>query len=338
MPFTLPVGKLPLDLLEQLLAQTPVQDPRILLGPGIGLDCAVLDLGATLLVLKSDPITFATDEIGWYAVQVNANDIATTGALPRWLLTTLLLPEGNTTPEMVAKIHADLHETCQQIGVSIIGGHTEITYGLDRPILVGTMIGEVDPQKLVTPRGACPGDRILLTKGVPIEATAILAREFPEQSRTHLSPEEIEQASAFLYSPGISILKDAQIALKAGKVTAMHDPTEGGLSSALWELALASDTSLIIDPQAVYVPPLSRRICQTFRLNPLAAIASGALLLTASEHTAGNICRALRSASIRCMDIGCVESGPPAVCKETESGRQTLPLPNRDEIAKLFEE
>ena len=338
MPSTLPVGKLPPDLLEQLLAQTPVQDPRVLLGPGIGLDCAVLDLGATLLVLKTDPITFATEEIGWYAVQVNANDIATTGARPRWLMTTLLLPEGNTTPEMVATIHADLHETCKQIGVSIIGGHTEITFGLERPILVGTMIGEVDHQNLVTPRGASPGDRILLTKGVPIEATAILAREFTEQLRAQLSPEEIEQASAFLYNPGISVLKDAQIALNAGKVTAMHDPTEGGLSSAMWELAHASNCSLTIDPQAVFIPPLSKRICQVFNLNPLAALASGALLLTASAQHAGNIRRALESEGISCQEIGVVESGPPAVFQISDSGRHDLPLPARDEIARLFEQ
>ena len=338
MPSTLPVGKLPQDLLNQLLSHTTIKDPQVLLGPGIGLDCAVLDLGTTLLVLKSDPITFATNEIGWYSVQVNANDIATTGARPRWFMPTLLLPEGRSTPEMVAQIHSELTEACQQIGVSIIGGHTEITFGLDRPILVGTMIGEVDPQNLVTPRGASPGDRILLTKGVPIEATAILAREFTEQLRTHLSPEEIEQASAFLYNPGISILKDAKIALKAGKVTAMHDPTEGGLSSAMWELAHASNCSLTMDPQAVLIPPLSKRICQVLNLDPLAAIASGALLLTAPAQHARDIRRALESEGISCQEIGVVEAGLPNVFQITDSGRQNLPLPARDEIARLFEQ
>lgn len=338
MTATLPVGKLPPHLLDKLLSQSTIKDPRVVLGPGIGLDCAVLDLGTTLLVLKSDPITFTTDEIGWYAVQVNANDIATTGALPRWLLTTLLLPERGTTQELVVMINDGLHDACQQMGVSIIGGHTEITSGLDRPILIGTMIGEVDPQNLVTPRGTRPGDRILLTKGVPIEATAILAREFPERLDAYLSPEEIEQAKAFLYDPGISVLQDAQIAIKAGKVTAMHDPTEGGLCSALWELAQASNTALIVDPQSVLVPSLSRRVCQAFGLDPLAAIASGALLLTAPEQHVENICQALRADNILCMEIGFVEAGTPAVWQESESGRQSLPLPGRDEIAKIFEE
>lgn len=338
MPSTLPVGKLPHDLLKQLLSKTTIKDPRVVLGPGIGLDCAVLDLGTTLLVVKSDPITFTSDEIGWYAVQINANDIATTGALPRWFLTTLLLPEGDTTREMVVMINDQLHGACQEMGVSIIGGHTEISSGLDRPILVGTMIGEVDPQNLVTPRGARPGDRILLTKGVPIEATAILVREFPERLDAYLSPEEIEQAKAFLYNPGISVLKDAQTAIKAGKVTAMHDPTEGGLCSALWELAQASNTALVVDPLTAHVPPLSSRVCQAFGMNPLAAIASGALLLTAPEQHVENICQALGADNILCMEIGFVEAGTPAVWQQTESGRQSLPLPDRDEIAKIFEQ
>ena len=338
MPSTLPVGKVPHDLLDQLLSKTTIKDPRVVLGPGIGLDCAVLDLGTTLLVMKSDPITFTSDEIGWYAVQINANDIATTGALPRWFLTTLLLPEGSTTQEMVVMINDDLHDACQQMGVSIIGGHTEITSGLDRPILVGTMIGEVDPHNLVTPRGTRPGDRILLTKGVPIEATAILAREFPERLHSYLSQKEIEKAKAFLDNPGISVLQDAQIAIKAGKVTAMHDPTEGGLCSALWELAKASNTALIIDPLAIHVPSLSSRICQAFGLNPLAAIASGALLLTAPEQHVENICQALGADDILCMEIGFVEAGTPTVWQQTESGRQSLTLPDRDEIAKIFEQ
>ena len=171
----LPLGKLPPTLLAQLLAQAPIFDDRVLLKPGIGLDCAVIELGDTLLVFKSDPITFATDEIGWYLVQVNSNDIATMGATPRWLLVTMLLPEGKTTADLANKINQQLVAACQEKGISLIGGHTEVTYGLDRPILVGTLIGEVTRERLVTPQGINVGDHILLTKGIPIEATAILS-------------------------------------------------------------------------------------------------------------------------------------------------------------------
>ena len=334
----LPVGKLPVNLLAMLLKQAPVQDPRVILGPGVGLDCAVVDVGDMLLVFKSDPITFAGDEIGWYLVQVNANDIATTGARPRWLLVTLLLPEGQTTAELVERISAQIHGACRQIGVSVIGGHTEITHGLERPLVVGTMIGEVGHDQLVTPQGAAPGDRILLTKGVPIEATAILAREFPERLEQVLGPAEVEQAAGFLYDPGISVLRDAQVATQAGQVTAMHDPTEGGLAAALWELAQACGHSLVVDPAAVPVPPLSARICHALKLDPLAAIASGALLLTAPAQDARHIRRALEADGIACAEIGAVEAGPATAWQKIATGRQPLPHPARDEIARLFEE
>jgi hydrogenase expression/formation protein HypE len=334
---TLPVGKLPPDLLRSLLAHAPVGDPRVLLGPGIGIDCAVIDHGETLLVYKSDPITFATDEIGWYAVQVNANDIATTGAVPRWMLVTLLLPEGETTEEMVEKIGNQIFSACREIGVALVGGHTEITSGLRRPVLVGTLIGEVRRDRLVTPRGAQPGNRVLLTKGVPIEATALLAREFPEMLRSVLSEAEIDQARDFLYHPGISVLRDAQIATRTAQVTAMHDPTEGGLVGGLWELAEASGHTVVIDAQAVPVYPLSRRICNSLSLDPLAAIASGSLLLTAPSDQAPKIQRALEAEGIACAEIGGVEVGPPVVWRLSPAGHEIFTRPERDEIASLFE-
>ena len=332
----LPVGKLPVELLARFLDQVPIQDPRVVVGPGIGLDCAVVDMGDTFLVIKSDPITFAGDQIGWYLVQVNANDIATTGARPRWLLVTLLLPEGQTTAELVEQISRQINSACQEIGVWVIGGHTEITHGLARPIVVGTMIGEVAPDSLVTPRGASPGDRLLLTKGVPIEATAILAREFPDRLAPALSPAELEEAGNFLYNPGISVLRDARVAMQAGRVTAMHDPTEGGLAAALWELAQACGHSLVVDPAAVPVPPLSARICQALDLDPLAAIASGALLLAAPAEDAPKIRRTLEAEGIVCAEIGAVEAGPATVRQITASGRQPWPHPARDEIARVY--
>jgi hydrogenase maturation factor len=334
----LPVGKLPRDVLERLLAQAPCHDPRVLLGPGIGLDCAVVEVGDTLLVLKSDPITFAADAIGWYVVQITTNDLATTGATPRWLLTTMLLPEAHTTAKVVKQISQDIYRACREIGIAVIGGHTEITAGLDRPILVGTLIGEVDRDRLVTPQGAQVGDRVLLTKGIPIEATAILAREFPARVRQAVSAAELRQARAFLYDPGISVLREARIATKAGQVTAMHDPTEGGLATALWELAEASGRSLSIDLRAVPIPPLAARICQAFDLDPLAAIASGALLLTTPASDAAQIRRAIEAERITCADIGEVADGPAAVWCTGATGRERLPRPARDAIAHVYED
>lgn len=321
-----------------MLSNAPTTDPRVILGPGIGLDCAVLDMGDTLLVLKTEPITFVTDAIGWYALQIAANDVATTGAAPRWYMATLLLPERSTTPALVEEISSQAYQACRELGVTIIGGHTEITYGLDRPIMVGTLIGEVTREKLVTPRGARPGDRVLLTKGVPVEATAILAREFPHRLEGTFTPEEISAAQNYLYQPGISVLRDAQIAVAAGQVTAMHDPTEGGLAAALWEMAQACGHGIIVDLNAVKIPDLPRRICDLFGLDPLATIASGALLITAPAPDAEKITAALSQAGIDCAEIGqVVVSHTPEVYDISGSVWELLPRPARDEITRMYE-
>lgn len=333
----LPLGKLPPDLLARLLSHAPISDPRVLQGPGIGVDCAVVDAGKNLLVFKADPITFATDEIGWYAVQINANDIATTGATPRWMLATLLLPENNTTEELVSRIGDQLFSACDALGISLVGGHTEVTYGLDRPILIGTLIGEVERSKRIAPQGAHPGNKILLTKGIPIEATAILAREFPERLSTCLSPEEIQCAAGYLHNPGISVVRDAQIAVGAGRVTAMHDPTEGGLASALWELSQASGFTFAVEPAAVPVPPLSKKVCDVFGLDPLATIASGALLLTAEAADVPSIQNALNKEGIICAEIGEVVEGPVLVKYQDGNEWKALPRPLRDDITRVYE-
>jgi hydrogenase maturation factor len=334
---TLPLGKLPPELLAHILDQAPITDPRVILGPGVGLDCAVVEFGETCLVFKSDPITFATEEIGWYSVQVNANDIATTGATSRWFLMTVLLPEGKTTPEAVDEIFQQVNNACRALGISVIGGHTEITYGIDRPIIAGTMIGDVPRKELITPKGASPGDRILLTKSVPIEGTAILAREFAEELKDICTENEIKTACDYLYNPGISVVRDARIALDARGVTAMHDPTEGGLAGALWELAIACNHTLVIEPKSIPISPISQKICDALLIDPLGTIASGALLLTASPEDSLEICRTLKGEGIPCVEIGRVDAGPPKVLQSISEGTILLPRPERDEIARLFE-
>ena len=226
------------------------------------------------------------------------------------MLACLLLPENDTTQARVEAIFEQIYHAAAQLGISIVGGHTEITYDLHRPVLVGTLIGEVDRERLVIPSNVLPGDRLLLTKGVPIEGTALLAREFPQQLSGVLSLAELEEARQYLYRPGISVVRDAQIATRAGRVHAMHDPTEGGLA-ALWELSDASAKRLVIDPAAVLVPELSRRICAAFGLNPLATIASGALLIAAAADDAPAIHSALESQGIACSEIGWIVEVPP---------------------------
>jgi len=334
----LPLGKLPPDLLERIISNAPISDPRVLLGPGIGLDCAVIDNGESWLVLKSDPITFATDEIGWYAVQISANDIATTGAKPRWYLATVLLPENKTTVKLVEDISSQLYDACRKLDISFVGGHTEVTHGIARPIIMGTMIGEVAKDRLVTPRGSAPGDLVLLTKGVPIEATSLLAREFPGRLRGALTDAQIAEAANYLHKPGISITRDAHIAVQTGQVTAMHDPTEGGLAAALWELARASGHTLEVDTRRVIVPALSGRICDIFGLDPLSTIASGALLMTVKQDDAIRVASALEEDGIACSVIGRVLEGEPQVWVDKHTTPRLLDYPTRDEITRAYEQ
>lgn len=335
-----PPGKLPPELLNTLLTSYPLRDKRVVIGPGVGFDCAVLEMGNRYLVLKSDPITFATEEIGWYAVQVNANDIVTTGAIPRWFLVTLLLPEGKADELLVSSIYDQLHRACKYIGVSIIGGHTEITHGLDRPIISGTMIGEVEKDRLISPDGARAGDAVLLTKGVPIEATAIIASEFGVdllENNTYFYPKEIQRAKEFLHNPGISVFRDAQIAVNAGEVTAMHDPTEGGIAGALWELAAACKHDLHIDSSEIHIPEISRKIIEYLQLDPLACIASGALLLTVRHGDVSQVQQALLKEGITSAVIGRVEEGDGKVWETKKGENSPFTRPERDELGKLFE-
>ena len=337
--FLLP-GKLPHELLVSLLRRHVPDDPRILVGPRLGEDATVIDLGPDfgdrLLVAKTDPITFATDEVGWYAVNVNANDVACMGATPLWFLVTLLLPEGRTDDALVERIFGQIGQACAALGISLAGGHTEITYGLDRPIVVGHMLGEVARDRLVTTSGAQVGDVLLLTKGVAVEATAIIAREKADELAGCFSLEFLARCQGFLHDPGISVVRDAQVATAAGRVHAMHDPTEGGLVTGLWELAWAADVGLEVIANALPVLPETAQLCQAFDLDPLGVIASGALLISVAPDDAPAVQRALEAEGIPVFYIGRVVEKAAGVTMLAAGGRQPLPRFARDEIARLF--
>ncbi|MEE8363416.1 MAG: AIR synthase family protein [Dehalococcoidia bacterium] len=333
----LKAGKLPPEMLARLLSKIESDDPRVLLGPGVGEDAALIDFGETVLIAKSDPITFATDLIGWYAVQVNANDIAACGGDPRWFLATALLPVGSP-PSAVEMIFEQIHEACQALGVTMVGGHTEMTLGLPRPIVCGTMLGEVAKGAQITTGGARPGDRLILTKGIAIEGASILAREAAGQLRAAgVAQETIDTAAGYLFSPGISVVPDARAARSVGGVTAMHDPTEGGLAGALAELAVASGAGLRVDADAVRVLPEASAVCDALGADPWGLIASGALLIAARPDAAGAVIAAVEAAGISAAEIG--EVRPAAEGLTRRAGGSVAPLPTfeRDEVARVLE-
>jgi hydrogenase maturation factor len=200
------------------------------------------------------------------------------------------------------------------------------------------MLGEVAPERLVRSSGAQPGDAIVLTKGIPIEATAIIAREKEAELEETFSSEFVERCKDFLHRPGLSVLRDAQIATGQAPIHAMHDPTEGGLATGLWELAEASSLGLRVYGESVPIPSESALLCAHFGLDPWGAIASGALLLTLAEHHAERVVEALRGKGIEASVVGRMlrsEEGRWLVVEGTEVPLPTFP---QDEITKLFEE
>ncbi len=334
---TLPVGKLDPELFNYLLTKYTFSDERVVVGARFGEDAAVIDMGDRYLVVKSDPITFATDLIGWYAVNVNANDVASMGARPRWMLCTFLLPEGKTTPELAETIFAQTAQAARSLGIAVIGGHTEVTYGLDRPIVVGHMLGEVSKEKLVTSSGARPGDDIVLVKGIPVEGTSIIAREKEQDLRLRGYDETfIERAKNYLFDPGISVVEAALLAVDTVPIHSMHDPTEGGLAMGLYEMAEASGVGLIVNEEAVEVLPEGQILCREFGLDPMGTIASGALIITlAPEHTP-ILMEAFRSRGIKSTVIGRVLPLEEGRWVRKDGELRPLSLFPQDEITRIF--
>jgi len=293
----LPGGKLPPDLLAAVLAPLAPRDGRVRVGPRVGEDAAVIDLDDRLLVAAADPITFATDEIGRYVVAVNANDIAVRGATPRWLLATVLLPRGTTSADVRA-LMADLAAACRALAVDLIGGHTEVTDAVTRPPVAGVMLGEVESDHLVTTGGARPGDALVLGGALAIEGTAVLARQATPTLRARGVPADtLDRARALLDTPGISIVAMARAVCDAVRPHALHDPTEGGLATALAELAAASGAGVHLEaPGSLPVLPETRAVCAALDLNPLGLLASGALLVAVAPV---DVAASLRAGSRR---------------------------------------
>ena len=331
----LPTGKLPNDLLQEFLNEFHFEDPALLINPGIGEDIAAVDVDEEqVLVLKSDPITFATDAIGQYAVLINANDIATSGATPRWLLTTLLFPYG-VTPSEIQHIVNELNEFCQQWKITLCGGHTEITDAVSRPVVIGMMAGSVLKSDLIDKRNMKAGDRVLFTKGVAVEGTAIIAREFSNRLKDlGMRESEIERCQVFLKN--LSIIPEAKIASRCSDTSAMHDVTEGGLSIALQEFSIAGGHRIQIDLDAIPVFPETREICNLLGIDPMGLIGSGSLLISCRAKASKDLMASISNAGIEVACIGEVLEKGQGI--EAHKNKKQAPWPTFevDEITKLF--
>jgi len=334
----IPPGKLPPEMLKKLLAEYARAGAGVVVGPGIGLDAAILDpsLADEYLIAKTDPITLVAGDIGYYSIIINANDIACMGGTPRWFLATVLLPAGVADLDLVEGIFRSMSEACDALGVSLVGGHTEVTHGIDRPIVIGQMLGTVKKSGLVTASGAKPGDTVILTKGIPIEAVSVIAREKKEELLGIYHEEFVERCIDFVKTPGISVVKDAVVAVGAGGVHCMHDPTEGGLSSGLYEIAEASGVGIDVRAADIRVLPEAFELVGRYGLDPLGCIASGALVITAAPDDAVNIIAALDASGIPAYDIGSVTADTGRVRLIKASGTADLPTFGADEITRIY--
>lgn len=333
----LPIGKVPVDLLRGLLARfAKIQDARVLVGPGIGLDAAAIRIGKRVLVAKTDPITFVAEEIGTYALLINANDLATMGATPKWFLATVLLPAHSTSASSMKTLFAQVHAMCRRFRVSLCGGHSEITDAVTRPVVVGCLLGECAPKRMITAAGARIGDAVLLTKGLAIEAVSILARERAGEIRRRHGAGFLARCRRYLTDPGLSVVQEAQLALVAGGVHAMHDPTEGGLSAALYELAEAAGVGLTIEADRIRILPEAARLCADFGLNPLGAISSGALLICTDPDFERRTVARLRQARIPAARIGTVVAKRNGVTLVEKGRARPFPRFAVDELARFF--
>jgi hydrogenase expression/formation protein HypE len=299
----LPAGKLPNDLLGRHLEGLEATDDAVLVAAGVGEDVAALAVdGIDTIVAHGDPITLVSGELGRFAVLVNANDIAASGAEPRWLLTTVLLPIG-TTPSQALALLDEIADAAAAQGVTIVGGHTEVSDAVTRPVVAATTVGVARRSDLREKRAVRTGDRILLTKGLAVEGAALLARELGERLRARgMSDAELAACRDLL--DHVSIVPEARIAAGFAGVRAMHDVTEGGLATALRELASAAGRDVVVHADRVPVLPEAARLCALLGADPLGLIGSGSQLVCCDPEDAEALTARLDEAGIAAADIG----------------------------------
>ena len=283
----LPPGKIPIELLKEIVFKNlGAERSEVILGPTAGVDGAVLDVGSKNAIVSMDPITGAVERIGWEAININANDVATFGVEPAFFFSCLMLPEGADS-KIIETISAQMHAAAKDLGIAIVGGHCESTPGLANPIVVGCIMGLTEKGKYVTAAGAKAGDKLILTKSAGIEGTAILATDREEQLKKVLSPTVLENAKGFYNQ--ISVVKDALTAYKTGGVHAMHDPTEGGILNGVHEMADAAGLGIRVFEDKITVEPETAKICRFYEIDPLQLISSGALLVATDPQAANKI-------------------------------------------------
>jgi len=301
------MSKFSLDVLEKrVFPFTVTKDPDVILGAVFGEDVALTRIGGDILVSHVDPIVGAISNIGWLAVHVACNDIATSGAPPRWILLLVLVP-ALEDEDLLEQIMRDAARAAKQSGTSIIGGHTGYSSGLSRPLVAVTALGTASGRRLVRTAGAQIGDHVLVTKGVALEGTAILAQDFSDVAqRSGLTQQDLEKAQKLM--DDVSIIPEALTLAEHG-ATAMHDVTRGGLLETLLEIAYLSGLGMEVDASRLPIRPVVARFAQAFQFDPLRMISSGTLAATVPPDRMADATDALTKMGILSADVGRVIEG-----------------------------
>lgn len=302
-----PIGKIGIEFFEKVIrTNLGAKDDSVIVGPMIGVDAAVVDLGdGRVMVIKTDPtfgLPVILDYLGFAIVHIVASDVAVMGIPPRYMSICLLIPPG-FDPRLLERVWRQLSEEAEKLGIAIVGGHTGVYPGISYLLNGGaTIIGIGKREQLITPMGAKPGDLILITKGAAIEAVAILAIQYPEPIERKLGTSLLRKAQNLIWE--MTVVKDALIAAEVGGVTAMHDATEGGVYNAVWEIAHASNVGVKIYEEKIPVLPEVKAVCDLFKIDPMISISEGTLIATVKPERAEDIMRAWKREGIDSAIIG----------------------------------
>lgn len=322
------LGKVPTEVLQQsIFANISAHRPEVLVRPGVGEDCAVVDFGEYYCVMSTDPITGAAADIGSLAVHISCNDIASNGVEPLGIMLTILAPL-ETTEGDLAQVMKEANQAALSVGVEIIGGHTEITDAVNRMVISATAIGRQNRAHKITSQGAQLGDLVVMTKHCALEGTAILAKDLYPQLQGQVSEAFLQEAQGYLKD--LSVVPEGVIAGKLGVVHSMHDVTEGGILGCLWELAEASNLGVEVDKEAIPVREATKAICSYLGVDPYRLVSSGVMVMTVAPSDLQILLDALQEKGIQATVIGKM-TGEERVIVEKQ---QRIPLepPRVDEL------
>ena len=328
----LKTGKLDSDLLEKIVFNNiKFIRPEVLTRPGIGEDCAVVDFGSYECVMSTDPITAAISEIGRLSIHISCNDIASNGIQPLGIMLAVMLPEG-TTEEEIEEMMRQAGEASEELGVEIIGGHTEITPAVTKPVIVSTAVGRGEKWASQHTENMKPGDYIMMTKYAGLEGSGVIACDFEEQLREILTREEIEEAKGLLNQ--VSVVKEGVAAGKVG-THGMHDVTEGGVLGAVWEMCQVAGTGACLQVDQIPLKPVTKKICDYFDIDYLRLISSGCMIIMTPPDKKEEMEAAMEKAGVKLSCIGVIKEASEGIRMEIDGESMEIAPPASDELYKV---